>query len=239
MRASRAVLLAAGRGSRLGALTAGFPKALLEVGGEPILFRIIGGLVDSGIGRFVIVSGHAADQLEDTVGTGERWAVRITWVRQQHLDGTARAVALAREHLGDGPFFAGWGDIVVNAANYERVIAAAVETGAALALNDVDDPSSGAAVYLDDAGFVTRVVEKPPPGTSTTRWNNAGLAVLPPAIWPLVEALQPSARGEYELPEAIAALARTQRIRGVPLDGPWFDIGTSESLAAARAHFGG
>ncbi len=235
-----AVLLAAGRGARLGPLTQDFPKAMLEVGGQPMLHRIIGGLANAGVVRFTIVSGHAAESLEQATGDGGRWGVHIRYVRQAVLDGTARALALARSDVGDSSFFVGWGDIVVDAANYGRVIAAAGPTGASLAVNEVDDPHAGAAVEVDDDWAVTRIVEKPPKGTSNTRWNNAGLSVLPPEIWGFVAALQPSSRGEYELPGAIAAfIAAGGRIRAVPIAGPWFDAGTPESLAAARLHFGG
>lgn len=233
-----AVLLAAGRGVRLGGLTENFPKAMLEVGGVPILHRIIRGLAEAGIGRFTIITGHAADVLERGTGDGSQWGVAIRYHRQRTLDGTARALGLAREDVGEGAFFVGWGDIVIDPRNYRRVVEAAASTGAALAVNEVDDPYAGAAVYFDDASIVTNIVEKPAKGTSRTRWNNAGLCVLPPDIWDFVDALQPSERGEYELPQAIAAfVASGGRMRAVPIEGPWFDAGTPESLAAARAHF--
>ena len=234
-----AVLLAAGRGSRLGALTANFPKPLLEVGGQPILHRIISGLAAANIRDFIVVTGHRGDLLAEVTGPGDPWGATIRYVHQDRIDGTASALQLARPYLPDQPFFVGWGDILVEAANYARVVEAATETGAALAVNHVDDPSSGAAVYVDASGFVTRLVEKPAPGTSTTNWNNAGLASLPPAVWPYIDALERSPRGEFELPQAIAAFVRDHSVRAVPITGPWFDIGTPENLAAARAHFGG
>lgn len=235
----QAVLLAAGRGTRLGDITRNTPKPLLHVGGRPIVFRIVEGLASAGVRDVTVVTGHLAEILEATLGDGSRWGVALRCVRQEQIDGTARAAALARPFLGEGPFFVGWGDIVVEDANYARVIAAARETGAAIAVNEVDDPWAGAAVYVDGAMRVLRMVEKPPKGTSTTHWNNAGLAVLPPAIWGEVDRLEPSARGEYELPQAIAAfVAAGHPVAAVPIEGPWFDIGTPENLAEARRYFG-
>jgi len=236
---TEAVVLAAGRGRRLGALTERFPKALLQVGGRPILHRIIGGLSAAGIRSVVVVVGHEGETVERTTGDGSEWGLGIRYIRQVHLEGTARAVALAQGLIGPRAFFVGWGDIVVEPGNYARILAAARDGRGALGLNEVEDPAAGAAVYLDANGRVERIVEKPAPGTSTTRWNNAGLAVLPPAVWPFIEALEPSARGEYELPQAIEAyIAAGNALQGVPIEGPWFDIGTPESLEAARRWFG-
>ena len=235
----QAVLLAAGRGTRLGELTRNVPKPLLSVGGEPMLHRILSALADGVVRKVFVVTGHMAEAIEAATGSGERWGIRVRYRRQVTLDGTARALSLAREDLGQAPFFVGWGDIAVEKSNYARVMAEGGREGGALAVNEVDDPSAGAAVYVDGSQLVTRIVEKPPRGTSRTRWNNAGLMVLPPAIWPFVSSLEPSARGEYDLPAAVGAfVAAGGRIRGVPIEGPWFDCGTPESLAAARVRFG-
>lgn len=236
----RAVILAAGRGTRLGTLTARTPKVLLEIGGEPMVHRILRALAEGGVSDVAVVTGHLADMVEEQTGDGARWGLSVVYFRQFELDGTARALALARAFVGEDRFFLGWGDIVVDVANYSRVLSAADGADAVLAVNEVEDPSSGGAVYVDGALRVTRLVEKPPPGTSATHWNNAGLMVLPPAIWPFVDALTRSARGEYELPQAIAnAIDGGMETTAVPVEGPWFDAGTPESLEAARARFGG
>ena len=240
-RIRKAVLLAAGRGSRLGALTARFPKPMLEVAGRPIIGHILAGLAGAGIQEVYIVTGHCAKILEAGIGDGADLGVRVRYIRQPGTEGTARAVNLARPHLEAAPFFFGWGDILVQAASYRQVIEAARPPfEAALAVNPVDDPCPGAAVYVDRQMRILRMEEKPPRGTSTTHWNNAGLGLLPPAIWPLVDALKPSSRGEYELPQAIAAMVQQGTpVRAVPVQGQWFDIGTPEDLTQARAEYRG
>jgi len=237
---AKAILLAAGRGTRLGALTDTTPKPLLVVSGRPIIVHILDGLHRAGVDDVLIVTGHLGDVIERELGNGAHSGMRIEYARQRELDGTARALALGREFVAGERFFFGWGDILVRPENYRRVIRAAWDEdfAAVLAVNDVDDPAIGAAVYVDEAFGVERIVEKPAPGTSSTRWNNAGFGVLGPTIWPVLAALAVSPRGEYELPQAIAALvASGTAVRAVPVEGPWFDIGTLEQLDAAREAF--
>lgn len=238
------VLLAAGRGTRLGQLTARCPKPMLAVAGRPIIGHALAGLAAAGVEQVVIITGHCAEQLEQALGHGDEYGLRVRYRRQPRPDGTARALALARELIEPAPFFFGWGDILVQPENYRRVISAAgpgVE--AVLGINPVDDPCAGAAVYLEQRGdqqWVTRLVEKPTPGSSSTRWNNAGFGVLGPAIWPHLDALAPSDRGEYELPQAVAALVDAGgKVRAEAVRGPWFDIGTPEDLELARREWVG
>jgi NDP-sugar pyrophosphorylase family protein len=233
----QAVVLAAGRGTRLGALTAATPKPLLDLAGRPLLLRTLDALAAAGVERAIVVVGYLADRVAAALAADPVPGLRFELVHQQRLDGTARALALAAPALDPGPFFVTWGDVFVDPVNYPRLAAAAGRADGALLINEVDDPWAGAAVYLDETARVTRIVEKPPPGSSTTRWNNAGPAIYGPWLWPFVERLEPSPRGEYELPRAVAAAIEAGiTIRAVPVEGPWFDIGTPESLAAARRY---
>lgn len=226
-------MLAAGRGTRLGELTAATPKALVQVAGSPVIVRILAGLRDAGIREALVVTGHLAGTVEAALGDGSAVGLSLVYRRQEQLDGTARALALAGDWLGDDRFAFAWADTLVHPSNYVRVLGAAGE--AVIAVNRVDDPSAGAAVTVDSNWRVLSLVEKPPPGTSRTPWNNAGIGVLGPSIWPVIAALPLSPRGEYELPAAIAALvAAGADVRAVPIEGGWFDIGTPEALEAAR-----
>ena len=112
---------------------------------------------------------------------------------------------------------------------------AARPSDALLAVNRVDDPWRGAAVYVAEGGRVERIVEKPPRGTSTTQWNNAGIFVLDPVALDYAARLMPSSRREYELPQAIAAMvADGRRVFALPVLGFWSDVGTPADLRMAE-----
>ena len=237
----RAVILAAGRGTRMGTLTASTPKPLLQLRGRPIIEHILLGLHAAGARDAVVVSGYLGEQLERCLGDGTRLNIRLTYRRQTQPDGTARALLLARDALRDEPFLLSWGDIVVAARTYADLVAAfaACPCDALLTVNAVDDPWRGAAVYVDDTRRVTRLVEKPPRGSSQTRWNNAGLFVFSPRILSYAERLRPSPRGEYELPQALSAMVDSGcLVRALPVLGFWSDLGTPEDLAAAEKALG-
>ena len=235
-----AVLLAAGRGTRMGSLTQHVPKPLLPLQGRPILEHILEGLAGAGIRRATIVTGYLAEAIEGHFGDGSRWDLNLRYRRQAEATGTASALLLARSELGSAPFLLSWGDIIVDPGAYRALVEDFVDRSCAalLALNHVEDPWRGAAVYVDDSLRVERIVEKPPRGTSTTPWNNAGVFVLAPRALDYAARVPPSSRGEYEFPQALAAMVDDGEIvRGHPLSGFWSDLGTPEDLAAAQAAF--
>lgn len=232
----RAVVLAAGRGTRLGDLTADTPKPLLDVGGQSCLARVLHGLSQAGIHRVGLITGHAAQRVEEAIWGSA--AMSVEFIRQEVPRGTGEALALAERFAGVRPVLFAWSDVLVDPANYRAVIEAAEAVDAVIAVNHVEDPSAGAAVYVGDDSMVFELVEKPAPGSSTTNWNNAGFGILTEAVWPHLRDLEPSSRGEYEFTDALVSLlAAGGKIRAVPVVGAWFDIGTPEDLAAARAHY--
>jgi dTDP-glucose pyrophosphorylase len=237
-----AVVLAAGRGTRMGSLTAATPKPLLAVAGRALIEHVLSGLVTAGVRRAVVVTGYRGEQIEATLGDGARLGLDIAYRRQEHPDGTARALLLAEPLVGPAPFVLSWGDILVPPSFYGELVAsfAARPCDALLAINEVDDPWQGAAVYLDRTGRVTRIEEKPPRGSSTTRWNNAGVMLFRDAIFEYARRLPPSPRGEYELPQAVAAMIADGRlVCGVAVRGYWSDVGTPADLAEAERRIAG
>ena len=238
-----AVLLAAGRGKRLGTLTADTPKPILDIAGAPLISHIVDALAGGGLEHFIVVTGYLSEQIEGWAKTYEREnpGIKITTVRQPELNGTGGAMLAAKLLLsGDNRFVFGWGDILMDRANYPRFIhhARLDEYDLMLAVNRVKDPFRGAAVYLTSHMMVERLDEKPAPGTAKTEWNNAGLFASSQIIFDYLARLEPSARGELEIPGAIAQMIAAGRVvRAVDMRGFWSDIGTPEDVEAARAWF--
>src|SRR5213080_1953117 len=92
----KAVVLAAGRGTRMRELTVDFPKPMIEVRGKPVLQHIVEGLRDAGVRRFVIIVGYHAEAVQNFFGDGQRHGVDIEYVTQIVQDGTGRVANLAR-----------------------------------------------------------------------------------------------------------------------------------------------
>lgn len=231
----KAVILAAGRGTRMGAYTADTPKAMLPVRGKPMLEHVLDGLASIGVKRFLVVTGYKREMVEEYFGA---WRLPVEFRVQEPIDGTGSAVRLAREFGGDDPFLLTFADILCPPAAYTLCANTLTEhpgTVAVLGVKDVDDPWQGAAVYAVD-GVVSRVVEKPPQGTSTTRWNSAGLYSMSPGVFPYLDRLEKSPRGEYELTSIFTMMLEEGRVvRLSPIEGAWRDVGRPEDLAAAES----
>jgi len=239
----KAVLLAAGRGKRLSALTDNIPKPMLEVAGKPLLGHIVDALAASGVRDIAIVTGYLAAHIDDWCARQVRDHpdLRLTTLPQADLNGTGGAMLLANDFLArEEAFVFGWGDILMDVENYSHFIAGAGSQSydLMLAVNRIRDPWQGAAVYVDGSMCVEKIVEKPAQGTSTTNWNNAGLFASTPRIFDYLAKLEPSSRGELELPDAIATMiANGCVVQAIDVRGFWSDVGTPEDLDRARKLF--
>jgi NDP-sugar pyrophosphorylase family protein len=239
----KAVLLAAGRGTRLGDLTVRTPKPMLEIAGAPLLAHLVGALAEAGIRDFIIVTGYLGEQVSQWCEryACENPALTLSPVLQRDLNGTAGGLLAARDRVAhETRFIFGWGDVLMDRANYGRFVARAGEDDfdLLLAVNRMKDPWRGAAVYLSSDMRVERLEEKPPEGASTTSWNNAGLFASGQMVFEYAERLRPSARGELELPQAITAIIGDGRVvRALDIRGFWSDIGTPHDLEVARKRF--
>jgi NDP-sugar pyrophosphorylase family protein len=230
----QAVVLAAGRGKRMGEITADTPKPMLHVQGKPILEHVLDRLATAGVERFLLVVGY---RRELVINHFTGWRLPVEFRVQEPVNGTGSATALAREFAGDEPFLLTFGDILCEPSAYRECMKSLNDqTAAVMGVKWVDDPWQGAAVYANEAGVIQRVVEKPTPGTSSTHWNSAGLYALRPLAFHYLDRLAPSPRGEYELTDIFdRMLAEGKELRIASIAGDWRDVGRPEDLAALNA----
>lgn len=232
MKINQAVLLAAGRGTRMRELTADLPKPMIRVRGKPVLLHIVEGLQRAGVKSFLIVVGYRADVVREYFGDGTCFGLRIEYVTQKVQDGTGRVVELAREFVGESPFVLSYGDILADPQNYHHLGSPHDDVEAIISVRRDQDVSKGGAVFLNDRMELVDLQEKPKPGEPTSPWYNAGLYAFRPSIFEFTAKLQPSPRGEYELTDAIRDLAQSGRkVQALELAGEWADVRDPEVLA--------
>jgi len=228
----KAVILAAGRGTRMRELTSELPKPMIKVRGKPVLQHIVEGLRNAGVGDLLLVVGYRADTVREFFSDGSRYNVAIHYVTQTVQDGTGRVVDLSRDFVGNRPFILAYGDILVDPANYKRVLDLPDDAEAMLTVTRGEDVSKGCAVFINDESDVLDVREKPKPGEPTSPWYNAGIYAFRPSIFDFTAKLKPSPRGEYELTDAIRDLAHSgKKVKALDLTGEWADVRDPDILA--------
>jgi dTDP-glucose pyrophosphorylase len=228
----KAVLLAAGRGTRMRELTADLPKPMIKVRGKPILLHIIEGLQAAGIKNFLVIVGYQGDAVRDYFGDGTCLGLQIKYATQVVQDGTGRVVDLARDFVGHSPFVLSYGDILIDPMNYKSTVDLADDVEAIVSVKQNEDVSKGGAVFVNERMEVTDIREKLPPGERASPWYNAGVYAFRPSIFNCTAKLRPSPRGEYELTDAIRDLAQSgKKVQAFELSGEWADVRDPEVLA--------
>ena len=231
MSVKKAVLLAAGKGTRMKDLTNDLPKPMLEVRGKPILRHIVEGLRAAGVTDFCIVVGYRADVVREFFGDGSKFGVRVTYETQVVQDGTGRVVELAKTFAGSDAFVLSYGDILIAPENYARLADIGEAEGIVTVKHNEGEIAKGGCVVVNDRFELTDLVEKPA-GPAPSPWYNAGVYTFRPSIFDFTAKLKLSPRGEYELTDAIRDLAQSGRtVRVVELTGDWADVRDPDVLA--------
>jgi len=242
----KAVILAAGKGTRMKELTSELPKPMLRVQGTPILEHIVAGLKSAGVRKIFIVTGFRAETIENYFGDGAQWGMKIQYGRKLVQDGTGKAPELAKEFVGASPFILTYGDILVRPETYARMIKRYNEDyfSGVVTVTGSEDVTKGGLFFFDEKFCLKHLVEKPSaeqlrelkeqgwlkPGE--TAWYNAGIYIFRPSLFEFTAKLQKSPRGEYELTDAIAGLIQTHHpLAGLRIEGRWVDVRDPDVLA--------
>jgi dTDP-glucose pyrophosphorylase len=242
----KAVILAAGKGTRMRELTNEVPKPMLKVHGKPILQHIIEGLMTAGVREFFIVTGFKAETIENYFGNGEKVGAKISYGRQLVQDGTGKAPELAKDFVGKDNFVLTYGDILVKPETYAQMLKRFAEGNfsALVTATGSQDVTKGGLNFFDKDFYLQKLIEKPnaeqieqlrrdgwlKPGDIA--WYNAGIYIFKPTLFDFTAKLEKSPRGEYELTDAIIAMLDAKlKIAGLEIQGRWVDVRDPEVLA--------
>lgn len=234
----KALILAAGKGTRLGNLTQDCPKPMLPVGDKPLLEHLLLWLRAHGITQIAINVHHASTVITEHVGMGQQWDVSVRYSHEEKLMGTAGAAKRLEEFL-DETFVVVYGDVLTN-VDLARLLdfhtaqrAQLQEPVLTLALYRVPNPTECGLVETDETHRVQRFVEKPPADQVFTDLANAGILVLEPELLRHIPAEQPYDFGHDLFP---ALLAAGVPLFGIPIadDEYVIDIGTPAGYTRAQ-----
>lgn len=226
----KAVILAAGEGSRMRPLTYTRPKVMLPIANKPILEHLLMEIKQAGIGEFIIIVGYHDEQVRDYFGDGKRLGVTIEYSRQTAQLGTADALRMV-EGLVDGNFLMTNGDIIVRQNDINQLIRKNVNT---MSLIEVENTKGLGIVELSGKKIV-RIYEKTakPP----SRLANVGMYLFTPDIFKSISRTMKSPRGEYEITDSIQLMIDSgvtvsyQEISNwLDLSYPWDLLAANESL---------
>ncbi len=218
-----AVVLAAGRGTRMWPLTGKMPKHILPVGGEPLIRRTVRILTGLGVSPIVVVVGYSRGAVERVLPQG------VIFARQEEQRGTAHALLSAREYINDD-FLLVNGDLLLDQESVSSVLEG-YDGSPVVGAVSVEDPSRYGVLEVRN-GHLTGLVEKPerPPGNLI----NAGVYALPQEALQFVSGVRPSPRGELEFTDAVLAMTSEYDVRVVELGGLWMDLAAPWDLLKAN-----
>jgi bifunctional UDP-N-acetylglucosamine pyrophosphorylase/glucosamine-1-phosphate N-acetyltransferase len=219
----KAIVLAAGEGTRIRPLSASRPKPMLPVADRPLVAHTVDAAIEAGADEIVLVVGYEGGTVRDHFGTTYR-GVPVSYAVQEEQAGTAHAAAMARDRI-DGPFAVLNGDNLYEPAAIERLFDACPAVCAVA----VDDPGNYGVLSTTD-GTVTGIVEKPdePP----TNLANAGAYAFPGRASEWLEVPE-SERGEREITDVLARVIDRYAVTPVTLER-WLDVGRPWELLAAN-----
>jgi bifunctional UDP-N-acetylglucosamine pyrophosphorylase/glucosamine-1-phosphate N-acetyltransferase len=210
----KAVLLAAGGGTRMWPLAINRPKHILPIAGKPIISYLLQALAANSIRDVYVVVGFKGELVKSALGDGSSYGVNLEYLKQRRWTGTASALRVAKDVLRDEKFLALYGDLWVNPSALQAVIEKSDECSKVVGVVRVPNPSEFGVVELH-GDKLSKITEKPKLAKSEG-WINSGVYAFDQEVLKALETTKPSKSAEYELTTSLQHLLddRGDRRRG-------------------------
>lgn len=220
----KALILAAGKGTRMMPLTERIPKVLVEVNGKPFLYYVLKSLKKAGYKDFGIIVGYKKEKIESFL---KEYKFKAKLIEQKEQLGTGHAVLQAKEWIGKNNFIVCSGDNLYDISDIKRI--KMKDSFYYLLGLEIDEWQKYGVLVVENC-FLKEIKEKPKQFVGNL--INTGLYKLKPEIFPILEKLRPSPRGEIELTDALNVLAKKNKVR--VLNGKWWvDLGCKKDIYPA------
>ncbi|MGW1196780.1 glucose-1-phosphate thymidylyltransferase [Streptomyces sp. NPDC002536] len=226
----KALVLAGGLGSRLRPFSHSMPKQLIPIANRPVLVHVMDDLRAIGITQVGVIVGDRAQEIAAVLGDGTALGVEITYIPQDAPRGLAHCIDIAREFLGEDDFVMYLGDNMLTGGIREAAEEFRARRPAAqVVVHKVPDPRAFGVAEVDEDGRVLCLVEKPQQPRSDLAV--IGVYFFTPAVHAAVAAIEPSARGELEITDALQWLvAQGADVCAHLYSGFWKDTGRVEDV---------
>ena len=244
MKITKAVILAAGKGTRLLPLTRAIPKEMLRIGTKPIIEHVIDFLRTGGIDEILIITGRKKEQIMDHLGSGNAYGVDISYKIQEEPRGTADATYYAKNFIGEDDFVLIYGDNYlkpfVSINKFLNFHINNKEAEVTIVLHPVEDPTRFGLVKIDVQGKILKIIEKPTMKGAKDYLSDgkylsiAGILILNHSVFSYIKQIEKGIGNELWLTDVIEMMRQDNRkMFGYVHQGTRYDIGTFQSLLEA------